>query len=56
MNKWFDVETVKEKARGFTPKKDRIAAAIQLVICVAGVVFVLIHELKAFDKGRKKGK
>lgn len=56
MNVGFDIEAVKEKAKNFTLKKDKISAAIQLVICVGGVAFVLIHELKGFDKAKKKVK
>lgn len=54
MNIGFDIEAVKEKAESFTPKKDKISAAVQLGICVAGVAFVLIHELKGLDKAKKK--
>lgn len=56
MNVDFDIEAVKEKAKNFTLKKDKISAAIQLGICVVGVAFVLIHELKGFDKAKKKVK
>ena len=56
MNVGFDIETVREKAKNFTLKKDKISASIQLGICVVGVAFVLLHELKGLDKAKKKAK
>lgn len=50
----FDIEAIKEKVKSFTPKKDRLSAAVQLAICVAGVVLVLIHELKGLEKNKYK--
>ncbi len=54
MNVDFDIEDIKEKVSKFTIKNDKIAAAIQLGVCIAGVVIVLFHELKSYEKLKKK--
>ena len=52
----FDIQMVKRKAERFTPKKDKIAAAVQLMICSAGVILVLLREVKDLKSNKSKKK
>lgn len=52
----IDIKKVKKKAESFTPEKDKIASAVQLAICLAGVAFVMIHEVNSFNKSKTREK
>lgn len=52
----FDIQKIKKKAESFTPQKDRIASAVQLAVCIAGVAFVMLHEVNSFSKNKSRDK
>ena len=52
----FDIQMVKRKAERFTPKWDKIAAAVQLIVCFAGVVLVMLHEANNLNSNKSKKK
>ena len=50
----LNIDEIKNKAKSFTPEKDRISAVIQLCLCIFSVGFVLLHELNKKDKKKTK--
>ncbi|MBQ9887102.1 MAG: hypothetical protein IJM37_09625 [Lachnospiraceae bacterium] len=50
----LDIDEIKNKAKSFTPEKDKISALIQLCLCIFSIGFVLLHELNKKDSKKAK--